>query len=165
MVVYNFVHCFQTYVANILIALNPYFDMPDLYSSTTIKSYLGKSLGQRPPHVFAIGRNNNTSLIVSQSSNDYAICLIISHDIYTTKLNRPGFLFLQLFNFWVVQSDHRKIHKIFVISVFWKKKKKKKKQLRLSWNSNSNLVASCAEMLWIMPNFCILQDNLDYYKF
>nr|XP_025150642.1 unconventional myosin-VI isoform X4 [Bubalus bubalis] len=43
-----------TYVANILIAVNPYFDIPKIYSSDTIKSYQGKSLGTRPPHVFAI---------------------------------------------------------------------------------------------------------------
>uniref|UniRef100_A0A8C4MP10 Unconventional myosin-VI n=1 Tax=Equus asinus asinus TaxID=83772 RepID=A0A8C4MP10_EQUAS len=34
--------------------LNPYFDIPKIYSSETIKSYQGKSLGTMPPHVFAI---------------------------------------------------------------------------------------------------------------
>ena len=43
-----------TYVANILIAVNPYFEIPNLYSSDTIGSYLGKSLGTKAPHVFAI---------------------------------------------------------------------------------------------------------------
>ena len=43
-----------TYVANILIAVNPYFEIKNLYSSDTIKSYLGRSLGTQPPHVFAI---------------------------------------------------------------------------------------------------------------
>ncbi|XP_064618049.1 unconventional myosin-VI-like [Liolophura sinensis] len=43
-----------TYVANILIALNPYFEISELYSSETIKKYEGKSLGTMPPHVFAI---------------------------------------------------------------------------------------------------------------
>ncbi|KAJ9583973.1 hypothetical protein L9F63_021684 [Diploptera punctata] len=43
-----------TYVANILIAVNPYFEIKNLYSSQTIKSYQGKSLGVMPPHVFAI---------------------------------------------------------------------------------------------------------------
>merc|ERR1719410_1488370 len=43
-----------TYVANILIAVNPYFEISNLYSPDTIKSYLGRSLGTRPPHVFAI---------------------------------------------------------------------------------------------------------------
>nr|XP_055027498.1 myosin VIb [Misgurnus anguillicaudatus] len=43
-----------TYVANILIAVNPYFDIPKLYSPDAIKSYQGRSLGTMPPHVFAI---------------------------------------------------------------------------------------------------------------
>ena len=43
-----------TYVANILIAVNPYSEVAGLYSPDTISSYLGKSLGTRPPHVFAI---------------------------------------------------------------------------------------------------------------
>jgi myosin heavy subunit len=45
----------QTYVANILIAVNPYFDIAKMYAPETIKSYQGKSLGTLPPHVFAIG--------------------------------------------------------------------------------------------------------------
>jgi myosin-6 len=44
----------QTYVANILIAINPYRELK-VYSSDTIRSYIGKSLGTLPPHVFAIG--------------------------------------------------------------------------------------------------------------
>uniref|UniRef100_A0A6Q2Y5R8 Unconventional myosin-VI n=1 Tax=Esox lucius TaxID=8010 RepID=A0A6Q2Y5R8_ESOLU len=43
-----------TYVANILIAVNPYYDIPKHYSPETIKSYQGRSLGTLPPHVFAI---------------------------------------------------------------------------------------------------------------
>ncbi|XP_055335103.1 unconventional myosin-VI-like [Paramacrobiotus metropolitanus] len=43
-----------TYVANILIAVNPYFELPALYSQQTIKKYQGQSLGTLPPHVFAI---------------------------------------------------------------------------------------------------------------
>uniref|UniRef100_A0A671YQ28 Unconventional myosin-VI n=1 Tax=Sparus aurata TaxID=8175 RepID=A0A671YQ28_SPAAU len=43
-----------TYVANILIAVNPYYDIPKLYGPDSIKSYRGKSLGTLPPHVYAI---------------------------------------------------------------------------------------------------------------
>ncbi|MEQ2173568.1 hypothetical protein GOODEAATRI_033365, partial [Goodea atripinnis] len=39
-----------TYVANILIAVNPYYDIPKLYSAETIKQYQGRSLGTLPPH-------------------------------------------------------------------------------------------------------------------
>ncbi|XP_013109161.1 myosin heavy chain 95F isoform X2 [Stomoxys calcitrans] len=43
-----------TYVANILIAINPYREITDLYAPATIKKYNGRSLGELAPHVFAI---------------------------------------------------------------------------------------------------------------
>ncbi|CAL8394740.1 unnamed protein product [Gadus morhua 'NCC'] len=43
-----------TFVANILIAVNPYVDIPKLYSADSMKKYLGRSLGTLPPHVYAI---------------------------------------------------------------------------------------------------------------
>ncbi|KAL4624029.1 unconventional myosin-VI-like [Arapaima gigas] len=43
-----------TFVANILVAVNPYFDIPSLYSPDTVKQYQGKSLGTLPPHVYAV---------------------------------------------------------------------------------------------------------------
>ena len=42
-------------MANILLAINPYKELPQLYSSESIRRYQGKSLGTLPPHVFAIG--------------------------------------------------------------------------------------------------------------
>ncbi|XP_068436174.1 myosin VIb [Clinocottus analis] len=50
---YNKDHIY-TYVANILIAVNPYYDILKLYGPDTIKLYKGKSLGTLPPHVYAI---------------------------------------------------------------------------------------------------------------
>uniref|UniRef100_A0A8C6TVN2 Unconventional myosin-VI n=1 Tax=Neogobius melanostomus TaxID=47308 RepID=A0A8C6TVN2_9GOBI len=43
-----------TYVANILIAVNPYYSIPNLYGPEALKSYKGRSLGTLPPHVYAI---------------------------------------------------------------------------------------------------------------
>ena len=51
---FNIFTIFQTYVANILIAVNPYKEIRDLYSKTTVKKYNGRSLGELPPHVFAV---------------------------------------------------------------------------------------------------------------
>ena len=45
-----------TYVAHILIAVNPYFGIPKLHSAEAIAEYQGKSLGTLPPHVYAIGK-------------------------------------------------------------------------------------------------------------
>ena len=62
-----------TYVANILVAVNPYFDIRDLYSPTTIKSYHGKSLGTMPPHVFAIADKAFRDMkVLKQSKRLYA---------------------------------------------------------------------------------------------
>lgn len=44
-----------TYVAHILIAVNPYFQIKGLHSPEAILNYQGKSLGTLPPHVYAIG--------------------------------------------------------------------------------------------------------------
>jgi len=43
-----------TYVANILIAVNPYKDIKGLYGPKPINTYKGKSLGVKPPHCYAI---------------------------------------------------------------------------------------------------------------
>lgn len=46
-----------SYVANILVSINPYENIDGLYSDTTIHGYRGKSLGQMPPHIYAIGQS------------------------------------------------------------------------------------------------------------
>lgn len=56
----------QTYVANILIAVNPYYDIPKLYGPDSIKLYRGKSLGTLPPHVYAIGESSHPLITVNQ---------------------------------------------------------------------------------------------------
>ncbi|ETN65262.1 myosin vi [Anopheles darlingi] len=43
-----------TYVAHILIAVNPYKEINGLYSPETLKRYSGRSIGELPPHVYAI---------------------------------------------------------------------------------------------------------------
>lgn len=66
-----------SYVANILVSINPYEQLDGLYSSKTIEEYRGKSLGTLPPHIFAIAdkayremrRNNESqSIVVSGES-------------------------------------------------------------------------------------------------
>lgn len=49
--------------------MNPYIEIRDLYSSKTIKSYQGKSLGVMPPHVFAIGKMKVLTKIQLQQAN------------------------------------------------------------------------------------------------
>lgn len=44
-----------TYVGNILISINPYEYISNLYDENVIENYMGKSLGSMPPHIFSIG--------------------------------------------------------------------------------------------------------------
>ncbi|TNN26280.1 Unconventional myosin-VI [Liparis tanakae] len=56
-----------TFVANILIAVNPYYDIPKLYNPETISKYRGRSLGTLPPHVYAIGPLKGPPLLTALS--------------------------------------------------------------------------------------------------
>lgn len=67
-----------TYVAHILIAVNPYFEINGLHSSEAIAKYQGKSLGTMPPHVYAIGKH--TSFLPSLKVN------IVKHKGLVTML-------------------------------------------------------------------------------
>ncbi|XP_047128330.1 unconventional myosin-VI isoform X1 [Hydra vulgaris] len=62
-----------TYVANILIALNPYQEIPDLYTKETIAKYKGKSLGVLPPHVFAIADKSYRDMKVLKLSQSIIV--------------------------------------------------------------------------------------------
>ncbi|KAG5872399.1 hypothetical protein JTB14_017420 [Gonioctena quinquepunctata] len=62
-----------SYVANILIAVNPYKDIPSLYSPGTVKDYKGKSLGQKPPHVFAIADKAYRDMYVLKQSQSIIV--------------------------------------------------------------------------------------------
>ncbi|XP_063377350.1 myosin heavy chain 95F [Cydia fagiglandana] len=85
-----------TYVANILLAVNPYRDLPDMYSSATIKRYQGKSLGELPPHVFAIADKafrDMKSLKQSQS-------IIVSGESGAGKTESTKYILKYLCDLW-----------------------------------------------------------------
>ncbi|GFO13827.1 hypothetical protein PoB_004033200, partial [Plakobranchus ocellatus] len=62
-----------TFTANILIAINPYYEVPDLYSINTIKKYQGKSLGVLPPHVYAIADKAYRDMKVTKLSQSIIV--------------------------------------------------------------------------------------------
>ncbi|XP_063243579.1 myosin heavy chain 95F isoform X2 [Bacillus rossius redtenbacheri] len=85
-----------TYVANILIAVNPYFEIKDLYSSKTIKSYQGKSLGVLPPHVFAIADKAFRDMKVLKQSQS----IIVSGESGAGKTESTKYLLRYLCDLW-----------------------------------------------------------------
>jgi myosin-6 len=56
-----------------LIALNPYNPIPNLYNAETIKKYQSKSLGTLPPHVFAIGDKSYRDMKTTKTSQSIIV--------------------------------------------------------------------------------------------
>ncbi|PNF18978.1 Myosin heavy chain 95F [Cryptotermes secundus] len=85
-----------TFVANILIAVNPYCEIKDLYSSKTIKSYQGKSLGVLPPHVFSIADKSFRDMKVMKQSQS----IIVSGESGAGKTESTKYLLRYLCELW-----------------------------------------------------------------
>ncbi|XP_057468174.1 myosin-17-like, partial [Actinidia eriantha] len=68
----------QTYAGNILIAINPFECLPQLYNTTVMEQYKGATFGELSPHVFAvsdvayremINKGTSSSILVSGESD------------------------------------------------------------------------------------------------
>ncbi|XP_077972837.1 unconventional myosin-VI-like isoform X3 [Styela clava] len=62
-----------TYVANILIAVNPYKEIKKMYDADSIKNYRGKSLGVMPPHCYAIADKAYRDMKVNKLSQSMIV--------------------------------------------------------------------------------------------
>ncbi|KAK4321632.1 hypothetical protein Pmani_007579 [Petrolisthes manimaculis] len=91
-----------TYVANILIAVNPYIDISKLYSLDTIKKYQGKSLGQMPPHVFAVADKAFRDMKVLKQSQS----IIVSGESGAGKTESTKYILRYLCESWGAKLGH-----------------------------------------------------------
>lgn len=57
-----------------LVAVNPY-QVLNIYTNEQIELYKGKKLGEKPPHVFAIG--DNSFIQMKESGDDQ--CIVIRY--------------------------------------------------------------------------------------
>ncbi|XP_065211254.1 myosin heavy chain 95F-like isoform X1 [Planococcus citri] len=85
-----------TYVANILIAVNPYFEIKNLYAQSTMRSYQGKSLGVLSPHVFAIADKAFRDMKVLKQSQS----IIVSGESGAGKTESTKYLLKYLCDLW-----------------------------------------------------------------
>ncbi|XP_050720790.1 unconventional myosin-VI-like isoform X3 [Eriocheir sinensis] len=91
-----------TYVANILIAVNPYIDIRNLYSLDTIRKYQGRSLGQMPPHVFAIADKAFRDMKVLKQSQS----IIVSGESGAGKTESTKYILRYLCESWGNKLGH-----------------------------------------------------------
>lgn len=86
-----------TYIGNVIVAVNPYKQIPDLYSDKVLKNYYGKEHYEEPPHVFSIAEQayqqvkryrKNTCILISGESGSgktEASKIIMNYISSTTK--------------------------------------------------------------------------------
>ena len=79
-----------TFTGNILTVVNPYKYM-SIYGAETIRTYQGQSLGDLPPHIYAIANETHDALLKTQNSQ----CVVISGEsgagsiYFTQSFNIP----------------------------------------------------------------------------
>ncbi|KAI3378798.1 hypothetical protein SNEBB_000798 [Seison nebaliae] len=76
-----------TYTGSILVAVNPYKDLP-IYSTDLMRSYQNRAFSDMPPHVFAIGDNAYQAMMRNQVNQ----CIIISGESGAGKTESTKFI-------------------------------------------------------------------------
>lgn len=62
-----------TSTAHVLLAMNPYRDIPNLYSEETKKSYYGKHMSQMPPHPYSIADHSYRNMVLDRRNHAIVI--------------------------------------------------------------------------------------------
>ncbi|KAJ3091814.1 Unconventional myosin-Ie [Quaeritorhiza haematococci] len=59
-----------TYIGQVLISLNPYREIPNLYTETTLAKYIKRLSFENPPHVYALAEDVHRSMVKEKENID-----------------------------------------------------------------------------------------------
>jgi len=76
----------QTYTGNILVAVNPYKDIPGLYDMNAVRQYKDVPIGELPPHIFAIG--NATYFSLQRAKKNQCVVIRLASPPFPPKISR-----------------------------------------------------------------------------
>ncbi|KAH9255125.1 hypothetical protein BASA81_006884 [Batrachochytrium salamandrivorans] len=62
-----------TFIGSVLISVNPYTSISNLYSAQTLNKYVGKKMYENPPHVFAVAEKAYRSMVLNHSTEAVVI--------------------------------------------------------------------------------------------
>jgi len=82
----SFFFFWQTYTGNILVAVNPYKDIPGLYDMNAVRQYKDVPIGELPPHIFAIG--NATYFSLQRAKKNQCVVIRLASPPFPPKISR-----------------------------------------------------------------------------
>ena len=62
-----------TYTGTVLLALNPYKPLPDMYGEKKMNSYRGRALGVMTPHVYGIAERARRMLVLEKTDQSIIV--------------------------------------------------------------------------------------------
>ncbi|KAH8584595.1 myosin heavy chain [Cryptosporidium sp. chipmunk genotype I] len=120
-----------TSTAHVLLAMNPYRDIPNLYSEETKRSYYGKHMSQMPPHPYSIADYSYRSMVLDRKNH----AIVISGESGAGKTETAKIVMSYLAEVGILPSSADTVNSDE--SGMTEKQRKRMMQIRLSYASHT----------------------------